>query len=383
MDLAGTFTGSLNTLQQQLSALAKTTVLVLPIQTISSRRRATISRVSYFAVAPAFQNRSNDNITSEGANIALYLLYGQLDANHIDTAVAGNMTALHKKIHYVVLHHGTYASLMSTEAKSTSAATAFPAFIFYIIPIIVISLVLLIVVLGLRRRRQKERDARMKEILESRKSLGIDEHGFRVANPEDQHESKQRVYSGGEVDRDAGTAFMYVTVEDLKVVSAPFGRGMSTTSTHVIRDKKYWLNKAEPQEEEIYKHLPESWLASSNSFAPSDFNEDEMDANEFMNPLFNEGEDAQHGMSFANPAYEADGRATPMRDGRMSAALDGRQSVMGSDGRVLVPQNGRGTPLQDPGVQKRTGRRQHGPPPGSAYEEKVFSVNYSMYLYSS
>ena len=49
------------------------------------------------------------------------------------------------------------------------------------------------------------------------------------------------IYSGSEVDGEAGSAILYQTIEELKIVSKLVGRGLSTTNTKVVTDQKYWL----------------------------------------------------------------------------------------------------------------------------------------------
>ncbi len=165
------------------------------------------------------------------------------------------------------------------------------------------------------------------------------------------------MYSGGEVDRDAGTAFMYVTVEELKTVSSPVGRGLSTTTTRVVRDQKYWLNKSEPEEEEIYKHLPESWLAASGKAQPPEVDEfgDVLMTTNFTNPLYT-GEIVEP-MAFGNPLYNGENPQESIRVSRPPSAV--------------------------PGLRHRIGRRQRAPATNASDEEKSFMTAYSIYMNSS
>ena len=59
------------------------------------------------------------------------------------------------------------------------------------------------------------------------------------------------------MDREAGSAFLYRTIEELKIVSKLVGRGLSNTTTKVVIDQKYWLTKAEPLDDDT-RQLPEA-----------------------------------------------------------------------------------------------------------------------------
>ena len=91
------------------------------------------------------------------------------------------------------------------------------------------------------------------------------------------------IYSGSEVDREAGSAFLYRTIEELKTVSKLVGRGLSTTTTtKVVTDQKYWLAKAEPLDDDT-RQLPE---------ARGVMDEDDEFTAKFTNPLFTEMNDS-------------------------------------------------------------------------------------------
>ena len=172
--------------------------------------------------------------------------------------------------------------------------------------------------------------------------------------------SKKRVYSGGEVDRDAGTAFMYITVEELKTVNAPTGRGLSSTTTKVVRDQKVWLNKAEPEEDEVFKHLPESWLAATD---PTDL--DPMAADDqFANPLYTKSTPNDIS-TFENPSYGMD---------------PGYQSTLPTARQAHRSSAAQGAATRGYGPQ-RIGRHQRAP--ANVSDEKAFMLSYSMYLNSS
>ena len=91
------------------------------------------------------------------------------------------------------------------------------------------------------------------------------------------------IYSGSEVDREAGSAILYQTIEELKIVSKLVGRGLSTTTTtKVVTDQKYWLAKAEPFDDDT-RQLPEAWGA---------MDEDDVFTAKFTNPLFTKMNDS-------------------------------------------------------------------------------------------
>jgi hypothetical protein len=101
-------------------------------------------------------------------------------------------------------------------------------------------------------------------------------------------EGNVMVYSGGQVDPETGTAFLYRTIEELKTVSVPVGRGLSSTTTKVVTDQKYWLAKAEPLDDDI-KQFDESWTASQPDAVLADpLHSNELNETTFSNPLFAE-----------------------------------------------------------------------------------------------
>ena len=158
------------------------------------------------------------------------------------------------------------------------------------------------------------------------------------------------IYSGGEVDREAGTAFLYRTIEELKTVSKPVGRGLSTTTTKVVTDQKYWLAKAEPLDDDT-RQLPEAWGV---------MDEDDEFTAEFTNPLF-----------------------TEMNDSMAYAVQPPSPSVNGSSGRPgssLSMDASSSAAYQQRMKDVRFRRRARQPRGTSSVDEKSFLKEYNDYL---
>ena len=126
------------------------------------------------------------------------------------------------------------------------------------------------------------------------------------------------------MDQEAGTAFLYSTVESEKTVSAPLGRGLSSTTTKVVTDQKFWLAKAEPEDEYLFVkeqaqgYEYEEWGAAAD---PDQVLEPHAATSlgTFQNPLFAESDMDAVSINYGRPLSTAsDGDYLAMRPSLLS-----------------------------------------------------------------
>jgi len=345
----------LELLQAQLSGIVGTTLVVLSPIAVSYGRRSEAARIVFYQAASPYQNQTQSQLVNATQDLPVVTTYGPLTGSQVNAGATQNISGLVSTTGYNVLRSGPFSDLMlSTLTSSTS--TSNDLLVQVLTPVAVFIALLFLVVILVRHRKQRERQEKLRLVLNSRKSLGIDENGFRVANPEEnQPEGNTMIYSGGEVDREAGTAFLYRTVEELKTVSAPVGRGLSSVTTKVVTDQKYWLAKAEPLDDDV-KQLPESWGASDPSaidiYAIDPLYNPEELRTDFHNPLFSEGDDST---SFGRPIS------------MLSTGSGGGIFARGPSARAK------------PSLRRRPGQRTSGAASGAS-REKAFAQKYQQYL---
>lgn len=216
-----------------------------------------------YAVSPPYANMTNSGIQAATQNSPLSDTYFNSTGKDVDALLTQQVVSqLSISLTFPVLAHGDYLSTIQRSKPTTTDASTSSSPVLTIALAVVFSLLFVVLIVGVlvvRRRREKEREAKLARLLNARKSLGVDELGFRVANPELQPESTIQTFSGGEVDPETGQAFFYKTTEELKTVNTPMFRGtggdnkFSSTTTKIITDEKHWLVKREPEDESEFK----------------------------------------------------------------------------------------------------------------------------------
>jgi len=244
-------------------------------------------RIVYFELATTYQNMSCDKMLIETANVPLYTVYKKTASTLLNKKLTSDKALVQKLTRHIIEQSGTYTDFINSQRPPDSANSINADAAYWIgIPLGVILLLLIIILIAYRRRTQREEQLRA--ILESRKNLGIDEQGFRVANPDIKKLSKKQTE-----DTMGDTAYMFLTLQEVEA-----NKLYGVPPSKIIKSQKYWNNKYEqPEDTEIYKHLPDSCLAAINA-----------EADMKANPIYNKGAEnnlylIQYNTGFENPYY--------------------------------------------------------------------------------